>query len=169
MAQKLILDCDTGTDDAVAIMLAALHPGLELLGVTTVNGNVEVARCTDNSLRTLDWIGRGEIPVYEGLAKPIVRDDFPVPRAINRNPGVHMEILPLPEARQTKQAQSAPEFLVRADSFALVPPRCAERRCNQRTLRLRGRESRRDLQTFLPFQNAFTRGHEDSHAQIRNE
>jgi inosine-uridine nucleoside N-ribohydrolase len=114
MAVKLILDCDTGTDDAVAIMLAALHPGLELLGVTTVNGNVEVARCTDNSLRTLDWIGRGEIPVYEGLAKPIVRSDFPVPRAVNRNPGVHMETLPLPEARQAEQALSAPEYLVRA-------------------------------------------------------
>ena len=114
MARKLILDCDTGTDDAVAIMLAALHPALELLGVTTVNGNVEVARCTDNSLRTLDWIGRGEIPVYEGLAKPIVRSDFPVPRAVNRNPGVHMETLPLPEARHAKQALSAPEFLVRA-------------------------------------------------------
>jgi inosine-uridine nucleoside N-ribohydrolase len=51
MSRKLILDCDTGTDDAVAIMLAALHPSLELLGVTTVNGNVEVAQCTDNSLR----------------------------------------------------------------------------------------------------------------------
>jgi inosine-uridine nucleoside N-ribohydrolase len=114
MARKLILDCDTGTDDAVAIMLAALHPELELLGVTTVNGNVEVARCTDNSLRTLDWIGRGEIPVYEGLAKPIVRSDFPVPRAANRNPGVHMETLPLPEARHTEQALSAPEYLARA-------------------------------------------------------
>jgi len=114
MARKLILDCDTGTDDAIAIMLAALHPSLELAAVTTVNGNVEVARCTDNSLRTLDWIGRGEIPVYEGLAKPIVRSDFPVPRALNRNPGVHMEILPLPEARHAKQTLSAPEFLTRA-------------------------------------------------------
>src|SRR5271156_5383676 len=114
MARKLILDCDTGTDDAIAIMLAALHPSLELAAVTTVNGNVEVARCTDNSLRTLDWIGRGEIPVYEGLAKPIVRGDFPVPRALNRDPGVHMEVLPLPEARHTKQALSAPEFLARA-------------------------------------------------------
>ena len=114
MARKLILDCDTGTDDAIAIMLAALHPSLELAAVTTVNGNVEVARCTDNSLRTLDWIGRGEIPVYEGLAKPIVRGDFPVPRALNRNPGVHMEILPLPEAGHAKQTLSAPEFLARA-------------------------------------------------------
>ena len=114
MARKLILDCDTGTDDAIAIMLAALHPALELLAVTTVNGNVEVARCTDNSLRTLDWIGRGEIPVYEGLAKPIVRSDFPVPRAVNRNPGVHMDVLPLPESRHAKQEPSAPEFLTRA-------------------------------------------------------
>src|ERR1700733_3856726 len=114
MPRKLILDCDTGTDDAVAMMLAALHSELELLGVTTVNGNVEVARCTDNSLRTLDWIGRGEIPVHEGLSRPIVRSDFPVPRAVNRNPGVHMESLPLPEARHAKQALSAPEFLVRA-------------------------------------------------------
>src|SRR5271156_5964918 len=97
MARKLILDCDTGTDDAIAIMLAALHPSLELAAVTTVNGNVEVGRCTDNSLRTLDWVGRGEIPVYEGLAKPIVRGD-----------------LPLPEARHAKQTLSAPEFLTRA-------------------------------------------------------
>ena len=37
-------------------------------------------------LRTLDWIGRGDIPVYEGLAKPIVRSDFPVPRASKRDP-----------------------------------------------------------------------------------
>ena len=55
MTRKLILDVDTGTDDAVAIMLAALHPELELIGVTTVNGNVEVRYCTDNSLRTLDF------------------------------------------------------------------------------------------------------------------
>ena len=114
MARKLILDCDTGTDDAVAIMLAALHPSLKLLGVTTVNGNVPVARCTDNSLRTLEWIGRGDIPVYEGLTRPIVRYDFPVPRAINRDPGVHMEMLPLPPARGGKQSLSAPEYLARA-------------------------------------------------------
>src|SRR5271155_228199 len=114
MARKLILDCDTGTDEAIAIMLAALHPSLELAAVTTVNGNVEVARCTDNSLRTLDWIGRGEIPVHEGLARPIVRGDFPVPRAVNRDPGVHMQTLPLPPAHHAKQPLSAPEFLARA-------------------------------------------------------
>ena len=45
--RKLILDVDTGTDDAVAIMLAALHPGLELVACTTVNGNRETEHTTE--------------------------------------------------------------------------------------------------------------------------
>src|SRR5262245_46205405 len=108
MVQKLILDVDTGTDDAVAIMLAALHPALELVAVTTVNGNIEVEKCTDNTLRTLEWIGRGDIPVYEGLKTPLVRSDFPTPRATKRDPKVHMAVLPLPEAKGRKQQESAP-------------------------------------------------------------
>jgi inosine-uridine nucleoside N-ribohydrolase len=111
MAKKLVLDVDTGTDDAVAIMLAALHPDLELLAVTTVNGNVEVARCTDNTLRTLEWIGKGDIPVYEGLAHPIVRSDFPTPRATKRDAKVHMSVLPLPETKGKKQGLPAPALL----------------------------------------------------------
>jgi inosine-uridine nucleoside N-ribohydrolase len=111
MPRKLVLDVDTGTDDAVAVMLAALHPDLELLAVTTVNGNVEVARCTDNTLRTLEWIGKGDIPVYEGLAHPIVRSDFPTPRATKRDAKVHMSVLPLPEAKGSKQNLPAPALL----------------------------------------------------------
>ena len=114
MSRKLILDCDTGTDDAVAIMLAALHPELELLGVTTVNGNVEVARCTDNTLRTLDLIGRGDIPVYaRGLARArSCAATFPTPRATKRDAKVHLAVLPFPEARSVKKPLSAPEYLV---------------------------------------------------------
>lgn len=119
MARKLVLDVDTGTDDAVAIMLAALHPELELLAVTAVNGNVEVAHCTNNTLRTLEWIGRPDIPVYEGLAHPIVRNDFPVPRATKRDAKVHMEALPLPEAKGRKQKLPAPLFLT--EVFAQSP------------------------------------------------
>ena len=111
MATKLILDVDTGTDDAIAIMLAALHPDLELLALTTVNGNIEVDKCTDNTLRTIEWIGRDEIPVYEGLSHPIVRQDFPTPRATKRDPGVHMAVLPLPAPRRRKQEIAAPVFL----------------------------------------------------------
>src|SRR4029079_8961410 len=77
MAQKVILDVDTGTDDAVAIMFAALHPELELVAVTTVNGNVPVEHTTDNTLRVLDFIGRSDVPVHRGLSRPLVREDFP--------------------------------------------------------------------------------------------
>lgn len=126
MVRKLILDVDTGTDDAVAIMLAALHPALELVGVTTVNGNVEVQYCTDNSLRTLDFIGRGDIPVFEGLNRPLTRADFPIPRAIKKSTGVHGLELPLPAPSSRKQSAHAIEFLIETyraatEEIVLVP------------------------------------------------
>ena len=68
--RKLILDVDTGTDDAVAIMCAALHPELELVACTTVNGNVEVQYCTNNTLRALEFVGRGDIPGLRGAEPP---------------------------------------------------------------------------------------------------
>ncbi|KAA1428913.1 nucleoside hydrolase [Nocardioides antri] len=67
----LILDCDTGTDDAVAILVAALHPGLDLLGVTTVWGNHDVAHTTDNSLRVLDLVGTAGTGVHPGCNRPV--------------------------------------------------------------------------------------------------
>lgn len=126
IARKLILDVDTGTDDAIAIMMAALHPELELIGVTTVNGNVEVQHCTDNSLRVLDFIGRGDIPVYEGLNRPLVRADFPIPRALKKSSGVHGTELDVPPAVSRKQSQAAVEFLIETyraatDEITLVP------------------------------------------------
>ena len=63
MVRTVILDVDTGTDDAVAIMLAALHPDINLIACTTVWGNRPVANTTDNTLRVLDYIGHSEIPV----------------------------------------------------------------------------------------------------------
>ena len=99
MTRKVILDVDTGTDDAVAIMLAALHPEIELIGVTTVSGNVEVEYCTDNTLRVLDHIGKSDIPVYEGAAKPFVRADFPVPRSDEDIASqIHGKSLPIPRS-----------------------------------------------------------------------
>ncbi|MEP3277758.1 MAG: nucleoside hydrolase [Stappiaceae bacterium] len=127
MARKLILDVDTGTDDAVAIMLAALHSDLDLVGVTTVNGNAEVHYCTDNSLRVLDHIGRSDIPVFEGASKPIVRPDFPVPRSKDDlTDKIHGKTLPLPEATSVKANKHAVEFLIETyrattDEITLVP------------------------------------------------
>src|SRR6185436_4674225 len=79
MAIPVILDCDTGTDDAVAIMLAALHPGLDLLGVTTVWGNHDVRHTTDNTLRVLDHVGRGNVPVHAGANAPFRPRISPLP------------------------------------------------------------------------------------------
>ena len=126
MPRKLILDVDTGTDDAVAIMLAALHPDLDLIGVTTVNGNVEVRHCTDNSLRTLDFIGRSGIPVFEGIARPLARPDFPIPRALKKSTGVHGLALDIPPPASAKQSKPAVEFLIETyraatEDIALVP------------------------------------------------
>ncbi|MBZ5762220.1 nucleoside hydrolase [Rhizobium sp. VS19-DR104.2] len=114
--RKIIIDVDTGTDDAVAIMLAATHRELELVAVTTVNGNVPLEQTTDNTLRVLEWIGRQDIPVYAGMSKPIAREDFPTPRALKRDTKVHMPVLTLPEATGKKQSLSAPQFLVNAFS-----------------------------------------------------
>ncbi len=125
--RKLILDVDTGTDDAVAIMLAALHPALELVGCTTVNGNAPVEYCTDNTLRVLDHIGRGDIPVHEGAMRPLVRPDFPIPRDQDDLAGkIHGKTLPIPATRRRKAAAGAVEFLVETyrnatDEIALVP------------------------------------------------
>lgn len=109
---KLIIDCDTGTDDAVAIIAAAKHRDLELVAVTTVNGNVPLANVTENSLRVLDFIGES-VPVYVGANRPIVRDDFPVPRSIlNSGAAMHPDYLDLPVATSKPQTQSAVEFLI---------------------------------------------------------
>jgi inosine-uridine nucleoside N-ribohydrolase len=125
--RKLILDVDTGTDDAVAVMLAALHPDLHLIGCTTVNGNIPVEFCTENTLRVLDHIGRGDIPVFEGLSRPLVRFDFPVPRRERDLAGrYHPNLLPVPPTTRRKQDASAIEFLIETyraatDPIALVP------------------------------------------------
>jgi inosine-uridine nucleoside N-ribohydrolase len=64
----LIIDSDPGLDDALAIGLAAASPEIDLLAVTTVGGNADVARCTENALRLLHAYGRDDVPVAEGAA-----------------------------------------------------------------------------------------------------
>lgn len=72
--QKLILDCDPGHDDAVAIMLAANDPRLELLGVSVVAGNQTLENTRRNACHVLQWIGREDVPVYAGCGQPMVRE-----------------------------------------------------------------------------------------------
>jgi inosine-uridine nucleoside N-ribohydrolase len=121
--RRIVLDVDTGTDDAVAIMFAALHPELELLGVTTVNGNVPVESTTDNTLRVLDWIGSPEIPVYPGLSRPIARHDFPGPRHFEQGSQTdpHGGALPIPEPVTAPRDTGAVEYLMETLRSATEP------------------------------------------------
>lgn len=128
MARKLILDVDTGTDDAVAIMFAALHPELDLLGVTTVSGNVGVDATTDNTLRVLDWIGHPEIGVFKGLARPVGRAGPPGQRHYRQGGSMdpHGGALPIPAPTSTHRDTGAIEFLVETlrattEKITLVP------------------------------------------------
>jgi inosine-uridine nucleoside N-ribohydrolase len=110
MAQKVILDVDTGTDDAVALMCAALHPDLELVAATVVNGNAKVEYCTENTLRVFDHIGVN-IPVYKGMSRPMVRPDFPSPDE-EASSSIHGKYLDIPPSKSRMQNQHAVEFLV---------------------------------------------------------
>lgn len=74
MPIPVILDCDPGHDDALAIMLAVADPAIDLLAVTTVAGNVTLENTTVNALRVLDMVGRPDIPVAAGADRPRVRE-----------------------------------------------------------------------------------------------
>lgn len=71
--KPIILDVDTGIDDAIGILLACASPEIEVLGITTVSGNIDLESATRNTLRVLKLIER-EIPVYAGAKKPLVRE-----------------------------------------------------------------------------------------------
>jgi inosine-uridine nucleoside N-ribohydrolase len=70
----VLVDCDPGQDDALALLLALASPELELLGVTTVAGNQTLAKVTDNAIRVLELAGRGDVPVAAGADRPLARE-----------------------------------------------------------------------------------------------
>ncbi|WP_283688330.1 nucleoside hydrolase [Clostridium perfringens] len=72
--RKVIIDCDPGIDDALAIILALKSKEIEVIGITTVSGNVESVQGAKNALKVLKLLGRLDIPVYLGESKPIKRE-----------------------------------------------------------------------------------------------
>ncbi|WP_018395325.1 nucleoside hydrolase [Bacillus sp. 37MA] len=71
--RKIIMDCDPGHDDAIAIILAAVQPQLEILGITTVSGNAEIEKTTNNALKICDLVSLTEVVVSKGASEPLVR------------------------------------------------------------------------------------------------
>jgi len=91
----IILDCDPGHDDALAIVLALARPELRLLAITTVAGNAPLDRTTRNALRVLTLLGRSEVPVAAGADRPLVRDPW-VPVEFHGDSGLDGADLPEP-------------------------------------------------------------------------
>ena len=73
MQRKILLDCDPGHDDAVAMMLAWGNPSIELLGVTTVGGNQTLDKVTRNALSVATVVGMHDVPIAAGCRLPLVR------------------------------------------------------------------------------------------------
>jgi inosine-uridine nucleoside N-ribohydrolase len=73
---RILLDCDPGHDDAIALLLALASPELELAGVTTVAGNQTLEKTTANAIRVLEHVERTDVPVAAGADRPLIREPF---------------------------------------------------------------------------------------------
>lgn len=94
--RKIILDCDPGHDDAVAILLAAGNPDIELLGLTTVGGNHTIDHVTRNAQQVLTVAGLRDVPVYRGVTRPLL-NDVVTAEDIHGNTGMEIHGFDLPE------------------------------------------------------------------------
>ena len=112
---SVIIDTDPGVDDAIAILMGLAWPALELVGITTVGGNVPVARGTRNALALLEYTGRREVPVAVGAARPC-RGRFGYSRSFHGWGGISRRF-PQPETRPVDAG--APEFI--ADKLQEMP------------------------------------------------
>ncbi len=93
--RPVLLDCDPGHDDALAILLACAAPELDVLAVTTVGGNAGLANTTRNALRVLTLLGRTDVPVAAGADRPLLREPHIQP-AFHGESGLDGAELPVP-------------------------------------------------------------------------
>jgi len=117
VSTPILLDCDPGHDDAIALLLALASPELELLGVTTVAGNQTVEKTTANAIRVLELVG-SDVPVAAGAGRPLVREPY-VAAYVHGETG--LDGPDLPPARREPVDQHAVDFLAeRIDGATLV-------------------------------------------------
>lgn len=76
VSRKIVIDTDPGIDDAVAILFALAEPGFDILGITTVAGNIGIRTTTHNAGRILALGGRSDLPVIAGASGPLARKGF---------------------------------------------------------------------------------------------
>jgi len=114
----IVLDCDPGHDDAIALLLALASPELELLGVTTTYGNQTLEKTTRNALRVLELVGRTDVPVAAGADRPLERE-LVVGAHVHGESGLDGPVLP--EASAVPASDDAVAFIAEHIAAATVP------------------------------------------------
>jgi inosine-uridine nucleoside N-ribohydrolase len=102
LPERILIDCDPGHDDAIALLLALASPEVELIGVTTVAGNQTLEKTTANAIRVLDFVDRDDIPVAVGADAPLLRDPF-VAAYVHSESGLDGPDLPPPQRNPIEQ------------------------------------------------------------------
>jgi inosine-uridine nucleoside N-ribohydrolase len=123
MPTPIIIDCDPGHDDAIAIMLALASPEVDLRAVTAVSGNAPLRHTVANAIRVLDHFGRADIPVAAGADRPLVQDPF-APGDVHGPTGLDGPDLP-PPGRDPSETHAidliAEHVLASPEPVVLVP------------------------------------------------
>src|SRR5438309_7431893 len=114
----VILDCDPGHDDAIALLLALGTPEIELLGVTTVAGNQTLEKTTANAIRVLDHVGRDDVSVAAGARGPLVRKAR-VAAQVHGESGLDGPDLPAPV--RSPEGEHAVDWIAQALAAASEP------------------------------------------------
>jgi purine nucleosidase len=109
MTQAIIIDTDPGQDDAIALLLAAASPELELLGVTTVAGNVPLALTTLNARKVMELAGRTDVPICAGADRPL---DVPLVTAEHVHGDTGLNGVELPDPTLALDPRHAVDFIV---------------------------------------------------------
>ncbi len=99
--EPIIIDCDPGHDDAMAILWALSSDRLDVKAITTVAGNQTIEKVTDNALRVLTKAGRADIPVASGAVKPLLRQFEPGGEQIHGDSGLDGPVLPTPLSQKS--------------------------------------------------------------------
>lgn len=106
---KIILDCDPGHDDAIAIMVAGGCPDIEILGITTTHGNNYLHNVTKNALDVCQWL-KLDVPVYAGCEIPLVRE-LVLPPGVKDSTGMRSKFN-FPPLEKKAEEQNAVDFMI---------------------------------------------------------
>ncbi len=110
MVKKIIIDCDPGIDDAIAILLAIADPEIKLMGITTIAGNISVDKTFKNARKITELAGKSDIPVFKGTSRPLMfaAGKTTMVHGVNGLGGIE-----LPEPVQEDSGYHAVDFIIK--------------------------------------------------------